>query len=73
VSSSTRQLRRSVPNLALQRSEAAAALGMSAEHFDRHVKPHVAVVYSGGLRLYPIAGLQRWLDDEAIKPGRRVA
>ncbi len=70
--SAARELRRTVPRLALQRSEAAAALGIT-DHFDQHVKPHLPVVYSGALRLYPIQGLQRWLDDEAVSPGRRVA
>ena len=71
--SASRELRRAVPRLALQRSEAAAALGMSAEHFDEHVKAHLPVVYSGRLRLYPVEGLQRWLDHESVRPGRRVA
>lgn len=71
--STSKELRRTVPRLALQRSEAAAALGMSAEHFDEHVKAHLPVVYSGRLRLYPIEGLQRWLEREAVIPGRRVA
>lgn len=70
MSSSTSKLRRTVPTLALQRSEAAAALGMSAEHFDEYVKDHLPCVYSGRLRLYPITGLQRWLDEEAVSPGR---
>jgi len=44
---------------------------MSAEHFDAHVKPYLEVVYSGRLRLYPIAELQAWLDREAVPVGRR--
>lgn len=71
--SSTRELKRSVPRLALQRSEAAAALGMSVEHFDKRVKPDLAVVYSGRLRLYPVAALQEWLDRESVPIGRRAA
>jgi hypothetical protein len=71
--SASQQVRRAVPRLALQRSDAAAALGMSAEHFDQHVKAHLPVVYSGRLRLYPVEALQRWLDREAVTPGRRIA
>lgn len=69
MSAGTR-IRRQVPRLALQRTEAAESLGMSVEHFDRHVKPYLPVVYSGSLRLYPVAGLQKWVDDQATTPGR---
>jgi hypothetical protein len=48
--------------LALSRREAAAALGMSLSHFQRHVQPHVRCVYSGQLRLYPVKELERWLE-----------
>jgi hypothetical protein len=56
--------------LALSRREAAAALGMSLSHFQRHVQPHLRCVYSGGLRLYPIAELERWLAEQACEAGR---
>ena len=69
----SRAFQTSVPRLAVSRPEAAEALGMSLAHFDRVVRPSVAVVYSGKLRLYPIAELQRWLDAEAVPPGRRAA
>ena len=55
-----------LPVLALQRAPAARALGMSVEHFDRHVRADLPVVYSGRLRLYPVVGLQRWLDDRTV-------
>jgi len=51
--------------LALGRSEAAAALGMSLRHFQRHVQPHIRTVYSGQLRLYSIKELERWLERNA--------
>jgi hypothetical protein len=60
-----------VPRLALSRAEAAEALGISPSHFDRHVRDHVPCVYVGDVRLFPLSGLQAWLDDQAIKPGRR--
>ena len=30
--------------------------------------PHVAVVRRGALRLYPVAELERWLEQEAELP-----
>jgi hypothetical protein len=56
----------------LTRREAAAALGMSLRHFQRHVQPHVRCVYSGQLRLYPLRDLERWAEDEACRQGRMV-
>ena len=61
---------RSVPRLLLTRKEAAAALGMSLRHFQRHVQPHLPCVYSGQLRLYPLRDLERWADDQACRDGR---
>lgn len=51
--------------LALRKLEAAAALGLSDESFDRYVKPQVRVVRRGSLRLYPVAELERWLAESA--------
>lgn len=61
-----------VPRMLLTRREAAAALGMSLRHFQRHVQPHVRCVYSGQLRLYPLRDLERWAEDEACRQGRMV-
>jgi hypothetical protein len=52
------------PALALRRAEAAAALGLSVETFDQHVRPHVPAVRLGGVVIYPVAGLVKWLDRE---------
>jgi hypothetical protein len=65
--------RRAVPRLALNQSEAAESLGMSVDHFERHVKAELPVIYSGSLRLYPLAELQRWLVEHTLYGGRRVA
>ena len=46
------------PRLALSRRDAASALGMSLRHFQRHVQPNLRCVYSGQLRLYPVAELE---------------
>jgi hypothetical protein len=59
-----------VPRMLLTRSEAAAALGVSLRHFQRHVQPFVRCVYSGQLRLYRPRDLERWADAEAFDPGR---
>lgn len=55
----------SVPALALRRSEAAAALGVSVEHFDQHVRPHVPATRMGAVTVYPTAGLTRWLEHNS--------
>ncbi len=70
---SEKRVRRSVPRLAFNQQEAAEALGVSVDHFARHVKPELPVVYSGSLRLYPRKVLERWLEINTIQRGRRVA
>ena len=47
------------------RREAAAALGVSLSHFQRHLQPELPCVYSGQLRLYRPADLERWAEREA--------
>ena len=54
-----------IPRLALDRTEAAAALGMSLDSFERYVQPTVRMVRLGRMRLVPIAELERWLTDHA--------
>ena len=54
----------------LDKQEAAASLGMSVRHFQRHVHPRVRVVYSGQLTLYSPAELERWATDNASLGGR---
>lgn len=54
--------------LALRREEAAAALGLSEESFDRYVRPYVRCVRLGTLRLYPVAELERFLTERASSP-----
>lgn len=62
------QTNASAPRLALRKQEAAAALGLSDESFDRYVRPHVRVVRAGTLRLYPVAELERHLAASAELP-----
>jgi hypothetical protein len=59
--------------LAFNQAEAAQALGISVDHFVRHVKPDLAVVCSGSLRLYPREVLERWLEEHSTLGGRYVA
>jgi hypothetical protein len=59
-----------VPRMLLTRREAAATLGMSLRHFQRHVQPYVRCVYSGQLRLYRVRDLERWAEDAACWQGR---
>jgi excisionase family DNA binding protein len=70
---SRKRSRRDVPRLAFNQQEAAEALGISVDHFERHVKANLPVVYSGSLRLYPRSALERWLEQQTIRGGRRVA
>jgi excisionase family DNA binding protein len=53
--------------LALTRAEAAAAIGISVDSFERHVQPQLRLVRLGRLRLVPIAELSRWLEENAAR------
>ena len=59
------RLRDSAPRLALTRAEAAGALGMSINSFERHVQPELRVIRRGKLRLFPMRELERWLEENA--------
>jgi hypothetical protein len=54
-----------IPRLALTREEAASALGMSLDSFERHVQPTLRLVRLGRMRLVPIREIERWLDEHA--------
>jgi hypothetical protein len=54
-----------IPRLALSRQEAAAALGMSLDSFERHVQPTLRLVRRGRLRLVPVGELERWLTENS--------
>ena len=51
--------------IALNKPDAAAALGMSVDSFDRYVGPSVRCIRRGRLRLYPVAELTQWANDNA--------
>jgi excisionase family DNA binding protein len=53
--------------LALSKSEAAAALGVSVDFFDEHIAPDLRIVRRGRRRLIPVRELERWLDENAAR------
>jgi len=55
----------SVPALALRRPEAAAALAVSVETFDQHIRAQLPTMRLGTVVVYPVAGIQRYIDDNA--------
>jgi hypothetical protein len=59
-----------IPRVALTREEAAAALGMSLDSFERHVQPELRLIRRGKLRLIPVAELHRWADSAAERTSR---
>ena len=52
--------------LLYSRREAAEACGVSLSHFQRHIQPHLRMVYSGELRLVRASELERWIEEELI-------
>jgi excisionase family DNA binding protein len=55
------------PRLALTKREAAEALGMSVDSFERHVQPELRVVRRGRLRLFALTEIERWLRENGAK------
>lgn len=62
-------VREQVPRLALDQAQAAAALGVSVNHFRAHVHPNVPRVVLGRRFLYPVRGLETWLDRSSYTVG----
>lgn len=54
-----------VPRIALTREEAAAALGIGLDSFERYVQPQVRMIRWGRLRLVPISELERFAEQAA--------
>ena len=57
--------RTDVQRLALTLDEAAAAVGVSRDFFDEHIRLDLRVVRRGRLRLVPVNELERWVRDAA--------
>jgi hypothetical protein len=55
------------PRLALTRREAAEALGLSLDSFERHVQPDLRLVRRGRLRLVGVRELEAWIDRNAAR------
>ena len=60
----------SLPRIARTIDEASASLGVSRDHFERHIMYNLRIVYSGRRRLVPLKELERWAEREATMPGR---
>lgn len=54
--------------LALNRAQAATALGMSVDSFERNVQPEIRIVRRGRLRIVPVSELERWLAENGEAP-----
>jgi excisionase family DNA binding protein len=51
--------------ITLSPAEAAAALGVSRDFFDKHIGPELRIVRRGRLKLIPVKELERWVEREA--------
>lgn len=58
-------------HLAYKQAEAAELLGMSEDHFQRHVLPEVRSIRSGRLRLIPRSEIEAWSERNAGRLGDR--
>jgi hypothetical protein len=63
----TTEATRNVPRLALSKAEAAEALGVSVDFFEKHVMPDLRIVRRGRRRLIPLHVLENWLDENASR------
>jgi hypothetical protein len=62
---SARKVSAPIPPIALPKPAAAAALGMSVDSFERYVMTDVRCIRRGSMRLFPVAELERWADENA--------
>lgn len=53
------------PILALSPDEAAAALSVSRDFFDKHIAPELRIARRGRRKLIAVRELERWLDRAA--------
>jgi hypothetical protein len=62
---SGRKVSAPIPAIALSKPAAAASLGMSVDSFERYVMADVRCIRRGSMRLFPVAELERWADENA--------
>jgi hypothetical protein len=68
MSSTSGQSSGTVPRLMLRvPSEAAQALGVSDETFDRHIRPGLRLVQLGRFSYVTIKELERWSDSNSAR------
>ncbi len=53
--------------LAVSREQAAALLGYSLDHYERHVEPNLRTVRLGRRVTVPVRELERWVEDHAAQ------
>jgi excisionase family DNA binding protein len=58
-------VRPTAPRVALTPVEAADALGLSRDSFDRYVRDELRLVRRGRLVLVPVRELERWIERNA--------
>jgi len=60
-----------VPDLSgrftLSKVEAAGRLGMSVDHLERRVLPHLHVIQSGAKVLIPVAEVEAWISHSSVR------
>jgi hypothetical protein len=54
-----------IPRVALTPPEAAAALGVGPDFFDQNIRPDLQVIRKRSKRLYSVAELERWCEENA--------
>ena len=58
--------RESIKRVTLTVDEACASLGVSRDHFERHIMGELRIIYCGRRRLVPVRELERWAERVAI-------
>jgi hypothetical protein len=57
-----------VPRIALRvPKEAASSLGVSADFFDKHVRPELRLIRRGQLVFVAVSELERWAEKESAR------
>ena len=59
--------------VAVSKPNAAAALDMSVNTFERRVQPDLPVIRCGRLRLFAVTELERWAAENGERPGVSAA